>query len=234
MSWAEDAKKRAAQKAVEEVRDDYVVGLGSGSTAAYVIEALGAVLEKGLVKGLRGVPTSHQAASIARKAGILLGELSDYPVLDLSIDGADQVDERLDLIKGGGGALLREKIVAAASKRYVIVIDETKLSERLGVGRSLPVEVLPFASSFVLKRLVERARVANVREGAGKVGPVVTDNGNFIVDADFGSIADAQGLEAWLKSIPGVIETGLFIGLADVVYVGRRQGVEALHRRGKG
>lgn len=233
MSRVQNAKKRAAQKAVEEVKDDYVIGLGSGSTAAYAIEALGTALRKGLLKGLRGVPTSHQAASIARRAGILLVELSDYPVLDVSIDGADQVDEKLDLIKGGGGALLKEKIVAAAAKKYVIVVDESKLSRSLGEGRALPIEALPFAVSFVLKRLVERARAISVREGVGKVGPVVTENGNFIVDADFGPITDALSLETWLKSIPGVIETGLFLGLADVVYVGKTTDVETLRRREK-
>jgi ribose 5-phosphate isomerase A len=234
LSRVEEAKLKAALEAVKEVRNGFIVGLGSGTTAAYAIKGLGKALRQGSLKEIRGVPTSHQAASLARESGLPLVTLDEYPKIDIAIDGADQVDDRLDLIKGGGGALLREKIVAAASERYVIVVDETKLSRTLGMGRALPIEVLPFASSFVLKKLSEKAKTASVREGLGKVGPVVTDNGNFIVDADFGPIVDARGLETWLKAIPGVLETGLFLGLADVVYIGTKNSVETLHRKDNG
>jgi len=230
LSWIEGAKRRAALEAVKEVRDRSVVGLGSGSTAAYAIQALGAARRKGLLKDILGVPTSFQAASTALKSGLPLTTLDEHPRLDVSIDGADQVDGSLNLIKGGGGALTREKIVAAATDRYIVVVDEGKIVDPLGILGTVPLEVLPFASIFVLREIHERARSACLREGKGKVGPVVTDNGNFLVDADFGPIEDAGELEAWLRAIPGVVETGLFLGLADIVYVGTEEGVRTLTR----
>ena len=228
MSWVEEAKRRAALEAVKEVRSGFVVGLGSGSTAAYAIQALGEALRSGVLQDVMGVPTSYQAASVALEAGLPLTTLDENPRLDVAIDGADQVDASLNLIKGGGGALTREKVVASAADRYVVVVDEGKLAEVLGVGQVVPVEVLPFASAFVLRRVGERARSVHLRVGSGKVGPVVTDNGNFLLDADFGPIEEAEELEAWLRSIPGVVETGLFLGLADIVYVGTRKGVRRL------
>ncbi len=228
MSWVEETKRRAALEAVKEVRSGFVVGLGSGSTAAYAIQALGEALRSGVLQDVMGVPTSYQAASVALEAGLPLTTLDENPRLDVAIDGADQVDASLNLIKGGGGALTREKVVASAADRYVVVVDEGKLVEVLGVGQVVPVEVLPFASAFVLRRVGERARSVHLRVGSGKVGPVVTDNGNFLLDADFGPIEEAEELEAWLRSIPGVVETGLFLGLADIVYVGTRKGVRRL------
>ena len=230
MSWVEEAKRRAALEAVKEVRSGFVVGLGSGSTAAYAIQALGEALRSGVLQDVVGVPTSYQAASVALESGLPLTTLDENPRLDVAIDGADQVDASLNLIKGGGGALTREKVVASAADRYVVVVDEGKLVEILGVGQVVPVEVLPFASAFVLRRVGERARSVHLRVGSGKVGPVVTDNGNFLLDADFGPIEEAEELEAWLRSIPGVVETGLFLGLADIVYVGTRKGVRKLVR----
>jgi len=231
LSWIEEAKKRAALEAVKEVRDGSFIGLGSGSTAAYAIRALGAALRNGQLKDVTGVPTSYQAASTALESGLPLTTLDEHPRLNLAIDGADQVDGSLNLIKGGGGALTREKIVAAAADRYIVVVDEEKLTKILGLGRGVPMEVLPFASVFVLSKVKERATSAHLREGGGKVGPVVTDNGNFLMDADFGSIEDAEELEAWLKKIPGIVETGLFLGLADVVYIGTKDGVRRLEGR---
>jgi len=228
LSWVEETKRRAALEAVKEVRSGFVVGLGSGSTAAYAIQALGEALRSGVLQDVMGVPTSYQAASVALEAGLPLTTLDENPRLDVAIDGADQVDASLNLIKGGGGALTREKVVASAADRYVVVVDEGKLVEVLGVGQVVPVEVLPFASAFVLRRVGERARSVHLRVGSGKVGPVVTDNGNFLLDADFGPIEEAGELEAWLRSIPGVVETGLFLGLADIVYVGTRKGVRRL------
>ena len=228
MSWVEEAKRRAALEAVKEVRSGFVVGLGSGSTAAYAIQALGEALRSGVLQDVMGVPTSYQAASVALESGLPLTTLDENPRLDVAIDGADQVDASLNLIKGGGGALTREKVVASAADRYIVVVDEGKLAEVLGVGQVVPVEVLPFASAFVLRRVGERARSVHLRVGSGKVGPVVTDNGNFLLDADFGPIEEAEELEAWLRSIPGVVETGLFLGLADIVYVGTRKGVRRL------
>lgn len=228
MSWNEEAKRRAALEAVKEVRDGSVVGLGSGSTAAYAIQALGAALRKSHLKDIIGVPTSYQAASTALESGLPLTTLDEHPRLNVAIDGADQVDGSLNLIKGGGGALAREKIVASAADRYIVVVDEGKLTKTLGAGRAVPLEILPFASAFVLTKVRERAKSARLREGDGKVGPVMTDNGNFLIDADFGPIGDARELEAWLKAIPGVVETGLFLDLTDVVYIGTREGVRRL------
>jgi len=231
LSRVEEAKLKAALEAVKEVRNGFVVGLGSGTTAAYAIQALGKALRQGSLKEIRGVPTSHQAASLARESGLPLVTLDEYPKIDIAIDGADQVDDTLNLIKGGGGALMREKVVAAASDRYVIVVDEAKLTDTLGRDQAVPVEILPFATSFVIRRLKERARAVNLRTGAGKASPTITDNGNFLVDATFGLIEDVRSLEAWVRTIPGVLETGLFLDLADAVYVGAEEGVRRMLRQ---
>jgi len=228
MSWIEAAKRRAAQKAVEHVEDGSVVGLGSGSTAAHAIRFLGVRLKNGELKEVLGVPTSLQAAGEAISAGVPLTTLDEHLDLDLAIDGADQIDGSLNAIKGGGGALLREKIVASASKLYIIVADEKKLTKRLGVGCRLPIEVLPFALGPVMRRIGELGADVAVRSGGGKLGPVVTDNGNLIVDADFGAMHEPRKLDAELKNIPGVIETGLFLGCVDVAYIGNEEGVKRL------
>jgi ribose 5-phosphate isomerase A len=228
--WREEAKKRVALEAVKHVQDDFIVGLGSGSTAAYVIQQIG---EKIRLEGLRilGVPTSHQAMMLAVHCGVPLTTLNEYPQLDLAIDGADQIDGDLNLIKGGGGALTREKIVASAAKWFVIVADETKLVERLGTNHTVPIEVLPFALPTVMVKLRELKGKPVLRESGGKVGPLVTDNGNFVVDVDFGPVVDVKELDLRLKLISGVIETGLFVGMADVVYLGKPDGVEKLVRK---
>ena len=230
MVWREEAKKRVALEAVKHVKDDFIVGLGSGSTAAYVIQEIG---EKIRLEGLRilGVPTSHQAMMLAVHCGVPLTTLNEHPQLDLAIDGADQIDRELNLIKGGGGALTREKIVASAAKQFIIVADETKLVERLGTNHTIPIEVLPFALPTVMVKMRELGGEPVLREGGGKVGPLVTDNGNFVVDVDFGSVVDVRELDLKLKLIPGVIETGLFFEMADVVYLGKSDGVEKLVRK---
>jgi ribose 5-phosphate isomerase A len=228
--WRGEAKKRVALEAVKHVKDNFIVGLGSGSTAAYVIQEIG---EKIRLEGLRilGVPTSHQAMMLAVRCGVPLTTLNEHPQLDLAIDGADQVDRELSLIKGGGGALTREKIVASAAEEFVVVADETKLVERLGTNHMIPVEVLPFALPTVIAKMRELKGKPVLREGGAKVGPLVTDNGNFVVDVDFGPLDAVKELDLRLKSILGVIETGLFIGMADVVYLGKPDGVEKLVRR---
>ncbi len=230
MVWREEAKKRVALEAVKHVQDNSIVGLGSGSTAAYVIQQIG---EKIRLEGLRifGVPTSHQAMMLAVHCGVPLTTLNEHPQLDLAIDGADQIDRDLNLIKGGGGALTREKIVASAAKRFVIVADETKLVERLGTRHTVPIEVLPFALPTVMVKLRELKGKPVLREGGGKVGPLVTDNNNFVVDVDFGPVDDVKELDLQLKLISGVIETGLFVGMADVVYLGKPDGIEKLVRK---
>ncbi len=229
MSWREEAKKRVALEAVKHVEDGFVVGLGSGSTAAYVIKELGRLMRQGSLRVL-GVPSSSQAMLLAVRSGIPLTTLDEYPTLDLAIDGADEVDKKLDMIKGGGGALTREKIVASAAKQVVIVADETKLVEKLGTSFRVPVEILPLALATATASINELGGKPLLREGKRKVGAVVTDNGNYIVDVDFGAITDAEELNQRLKLIPGVIETGLFIGLADIVYLGKPDGVIKLEK----
>jgi ribose 5-phosphate isomerase A len=229
VSWREEAKRRVSLEAVKHVEDGFVVGLGSGSTAAYGIKELGRQM---LQKGLRvlGVPSSSQAMMLAVQSGIPLTTLDEHPILDLAIDGADQIDKKLNLIKGGGGALTREKIVASAAKQFVVIADETKLVEKLGKNCRVPVEVLPFALATATAGIKELGGKPLLREGKGKVGAVVTDNGNYIVDVDFGSVDDAEELNRRLKLIPGVIETGLFIGMADIVYLGKADGIIRLEK----
>ena len=231
--WIEEAKRRAALAAVKHVNDGFVVGLGSGSTAASAIEALGGrIRQEGL--NVLGIPTSYQAFLLAVKYGITVTTLEEHPQISLTIDGADQIDPNLNLIKGMGAALAREKIVAFASKQNIIIADENKKAQVLGENNHpVPVEVLPFAISFVKRKIGEIGGKSVVREGKGKVGPVITDNGNAIIDSFFGEIGDAVALEPKLKLIPGVVETGLFIGSTDIVYVGTRSSVEKLEREQK-
>jgi ribose 5-phosphate isomerase A len=226
----EKAKKNAALEAVKHVKDGFVLGLGSGSTVAYAAEEIGKRIktEKFHVKV---VPTSYQAFMLAVKNGIPVTTLEEHPILDLTIDGADQIDENLNLIKGMGGALTREKIVAAASKTLIIIADERKKAKILGEnGQKVPIEVLPFATSFVIRKLSELGGKPRIRESVGKVGPVVTDNGNFMIDVDFGLIENPGKLDAELKRFPGVVETGLFVDMADIVYLGKSNSVKRLKR----
>jgi ribose 5-phosphate isomerase A len=229
VGWREGAKKRAALEAVKHVREGFLVGLGSGTTVVYAIQEIGKKIRQGLQ--VLGVPTSHQALMLAVNYGIPITTLDEHPKLDLAIDGADQVDGELNLIKGMGGALMREKVVASAAKQFVVVADETKLVEKLGTNHPVPVEVLPFALSTVVARVEEFGGKAVLREGKRKVGPVVTDNGNFILDVTFGAVDDLTKLDVAVKSIPGVLETGLFLGMADIVYLGKQDGVVRLDKK---
>ena len=227
---AEFAKRNAALAAVQHVKDGFVVGLGSGSTAAYAIEAIGERMKNEKLRVL-GVPTSYQAFQLAVKHKIPVTTLEEHPVVDLDIDGADQVDPELNLIKGMGAALTREKIVAAASKLNIIVADKKKKVKVLGEGNHpVPVEAIPFAISLVQKRIEKLGGTPVLRESKGKLGPVISDNGNAIIDAVFGPIKDAAKLERELKMIPGVVETGLFIGLAGIVYFGTSTAATKLEK----
>jgi ribose 5-phosphate isomerase A len=229
VSWKEEAKKRVASEAVNHVEDNFLVGLGSGSTAAYVIKDIGQmIIQDGL--NVQGVPSSSQAMLLAVRSGIPLTTLDEHPNLDLTIDGADEVDKKLNMIKGGGGALTREKIVVSAAKQVVIVADETKLVEKLGTTFRVPVEVLPFALATVTIGIKELGGEPLLREAERRVGAVVTDNGNYIIDVDFGPIDDAEELNRGLKFIPGVIETGLFMNMADIVYLGNKDGIINLEK----
>ena len=227
--WIENAKKRAALKAVKHVKNDQIIGLGSGSTAAYAIQEIGKLARQKRWRIL-GVPTSHQAFLLAMDSGIQVTTLDEHPRVDLTIDGVDQIDPSLNMIKGMGGALAREKIVASTSQQNVIVADETKLVERLGVNHPVPVEVLPFAVAAVALKIREEGGKPVLRTGTGKVGPVVTDNGNFLFDVWMKKNVDLKELDAKLKSISGVVETGLFVGIANVVYVGTREAVKRLEK----
>ena len=218
----------AAERAVELVQPGMVIGLGSGSTSAFVVRRLAALRGEGKLANVVGVPTSRETESLARSLGVTLTTLEAHPVLELAIDGADEVDPALCLIKGGGGALLREKIVAQASRRLIIVVDEGKLSPRLGTRWAVPVEVLPFgwrSQALFLEGLGARVTRRAARDGA----PYQTDQGNFILDCAFGPIASPAGLATKLEARAGLVEHGLFIGLTSELIVAGPRGVE--HRR---
>jgi ribose 5-phosphate isomerase A len=231
MEPAEEPKRKAALEAVKHVKDHDVIGLGSGSTAAYAIEAIGERIKRENLN-VKGIPTSYQAFTLAVKHGIPATTLEEHPVIDVTIDGADQIDAELNLIKGMGAALAREKIVASASKQNIIVADERKRVKTLGENNHpVPIEVLPFAVALVKRRLEEFGGKPVLREGKGKLGAVITDNGNMIVDVVFGEINDPTVLGIKLKMIPGVVETGLFVNLADIAYVGTSSGVQRNERK---
>jgi len=231
--WIERAKKNAALEAVKHVENGFIVGLGSGSTIAYAIEELGNRIKHEKLHVL-GVPTSYQALMLAVKHKIPLTTLEEHSTLDLTIDGADQIDNELNLIKGMGGALAREKIVASASKRLIIVADESKKVKILGENNHpVPIETLPFATTVVMRKIAEINGKPVLREGKNKVGPVITDNGNVIIDAYFGLIRKPAELEYKLKLIPGVVENGFFIKMAQMVYLGKKSCVEKLKIRQK-
>jgi ribose 5-phosphate isomerase A len=224
----ETAKKNAAKEAAKHVKEGHILGLGSGSTATYAIEEIARRMKKENLR-IEGIPTSYQALTIAVKNGIPITTLEEHGTIDLTIDGADQIDPDLNLIKGMGGALGREKIVAQATNKLIIVADENKKVRKLGEnGHPVPIEVVPFAIPLVLRRISEMGGKPVLREGKGKVGPVLTDNCNVIVDAAFGPLDEPAKLEAELKSLTGVIETGLFIEMVDVVYIGKRTSVEKI------
>ncbi|MCW3985017.1 MAG: ribose 5-phosphate isomerase A [Candidatus Bathyarchaeota archaeon] len=229
MDWRENAKKMAAINAVKHVEDGFIVGLGSGTTVTYAFQEIGKRIHEEKLH-IYGVPTSYQAFLLAVQNSIPVTTLDEHHQLDIAIDGADQVDEKLNMIKGVGGALTREKIVASASKMNVIIVDETKLTKKLGVNQPVPVEVLPFGMSTIAKKLRILGSKSILREAEKKLGPVVTDNGNFILDVDFGPIDNPKELNRTLKAIPGIVETGLFVGMADVVYVGGREAVQKLEK----
>jgi len=228
--WIEEAKRNAALEAVKHVKDTFVIGLGSGSTAAYAIEEIGNRIKREETRVL-AVPTSYQAFTLAVKHGIPITTLEEHPILDLTIDGADQIDDELNLIKGMGGALTREKIVASTSKKLVIVADERKKVKFLGENNHpVPIEVLLFAAPIIVRKIKEMGGKPFLRESNRKVGPVITDSGNVIVDVNFGLVQKPAELERKLKGISGVVETGLFVKMADLVYLGERSGVKLVKR----
>lgn len=220
-------KQLAGEKATEFVRDGMTLGLGTGTTVYWTIQRLGELVRRGL--RIRGIPTSRRTEEQARAAGIPLTSFAEVSELDLTIDGADEVNPSLDLIKGGGGALLREKLVATASRQLMIVIDSTKRVETLG-RFPLPVEVVPFAWEITARRVAALGCAPRLRTAEGE--PFVTDNGNYLLDCAFGAIPRPAELHDALKRLTGVVETGLFVGMADLVIVGTGSRTILLHRTG--
>ncbi len=220
----EDRKRQAAERAVELVRPGMVIGLGHGSTARYALLRIAALLRSGELRDIRGVPCSSQVEKEAGELGIPLTTLEEHPVLDLTIDGADEVDPELNLIKGGGGALLREKIVAQASRREAIVVDEGKLSSALGTRCALPVEVVPFGWRTQVRFLEGLQAKVALRLGPDGA-PFRTDQGNFVLDCRFGPILDPYALARELEARAGIVAHGLFLDLATDLFVAGPAGV---------
>ena len=229
-------KQAVASAAVEQIKEGMVVGLGSGSTAALMIEALGSKLSSGQLKDIVGVTTSFQGEVLATKLGIPLTSFNSVDHIDIAIDGADEVDPAFQLIKGGGACHVQEKLVAALAERFVVVVDSTKLVECLNLDFLLPVEVLPSAWLQVQRNLEKLGGRAELRMAERKAGPVVTDQGNLVLDLSFkNGIKDPFDLEGTINNIPGVLENGLFVNLADEVLVGQiidgSAGVRRLEKR---
>jgi len=223
-------KKNAAFKAVEEnVKKNMILGIGSGSTVVYAVEAIAEINQNNDLN-LKCIPTSFQSRQLIVKNGLTLVSLDTYPDIDLDIDGADEIDKNLNLIKGGGGCLVQEKIVASSSKELIIIADYTKKSEYLGEHwkKGVPIEIIPLAHIPIMKRLDTLGGTPVLRMALSKAGPVVTDNGNFIIDADFGRIVNPQELNLKLLQIPGVVDTGLFVDMATKAYIGQKDGEVAI------
>jgi len=226
----DESLKAACSKAAELVRDGDWIGLGSGRAVAQTLSVIGERIQREKLK-LTFVPSSFQIEVLSRQLGLRLAQLEAGQPLDIALDGADQVEvDTLNMIKGGGAALAREKIVDSNSKRVAIIIGEEKLTSKLGRGRSVPVEVLPFGVDAVIGRIGILGGRSTLRKGQGKVGPIISDNGNMIIDVEFDTIADAAALEREVKMIPGVVEVGIFTRLADLVYVGMKDGTVKILR----
>jgi ribose 5-phosphate isomerase A len=238
MDQQERSKRQAAEAAVQYVREGQIVGLGTGSTAHYVLQALAERVKRGL--RIRGVPTSRETAELARHVGIpLMGgdrsqdarlfEWDGGCSLDVAIDGADQVDPQLNLIKGGGGALLKEKIVASAARQLIIVVDESKRVPVLGGAMPLPIEVVPFGWGCAARHIERLGGKVKLREQDGRL--FVTEAGHYILDFSLERIAEPDTLETELSRVPGVVETGLFVNRTDLLIVGTARGVEVHEAR---
>ena len=220
-------KQKAAEQAVGYVTSGMVVGLGSGSTVKFALEFLGAAIQSGRLEGIVGIPSSKHTEDLANALGIPITTFEAHPRIDLTIDGADEVDPQLNLIKGGGGALLREKIVAQASSRNIIIVDESKISPRLGSHWAVPIEIIPFALPVEMHFLQGLGADAVLRRGGGQ-GPFITDEANLIVDANFGPIQDVRDLADQLNQRAGIVEHGLFLGMAAEVIVAEKGGIRRL------
>ena len=219
-------KRLAGEKAVEHIKDGMILGLGTGSTVEYTLEKLGELIKEGFE--IKGIPTSMHTKKLAKEYNIPLTTLDENPEIDLTIDGADEVDSKLNLIKGGGGALTREKIIAYHSKKEIIVIDDSKVVKALGIDFPLPVEIIKYGWTSTKKILERFGCNVELRTIVGE--PFITDNSNYILDCEFERIEDSEQLEKDINNIPGVVENGLFIGLVDEVIVGSKQGIMTLEK----
>ena len=235
MDLQNQMKQAVALAAVDQIENGMILGLGSGSTAALMIEALAVKIKSGEIKDVVGVTTSFQGEVLASELEIPLKSLSSVSTIDLAIDGADEVDPKFQLIKGGGACHVQEKLVAALAKKFIVVVDSTKLVKKLNLDFKLPVEVLPSAWKQVQKTLQDLGGEGNLRMAQKKAGPIVTDQGNLILDLSFSNgIDQPELLESQINNIPGVLENGLFINLTDQVLVGKVEndevGVESLNK----
>lgn len=224
----EELKRQAAERAVDYIRSGMIVGLGTGSTAVYAVRRIGALLAEGQLQRIVGIPTAEVTAREAERAGVPLGSLDDHPSVDVTIDGADEIDPQLNLIKGLGGALLREKIVAAASRRLIIIADDSKRVDQLGTRAPVPVEVVTFAKRPTAAYLASLgARVVERRQDGR---PFITDEGNVILDCHFPGLTNPQEIAQLIRAQPGVVEHGLFLGMATEAVIAGDRGIVIIER----
>lgn len=223
-------KQEVGRIAANRVQSGSIVGLGTGSTTAYTIQFLGERLKSGELKDIQGIPTSFQAEVLAKQYSIPLTTLDATDHIDIAIDGADEVDPQKNLIKGGGAAHTREKIVDSLAEQFIVVVDSSKIVERLGSSFPVPVEVIPMAIAPVMRAIEKLGGRPELRMGVRKAGPVITDQGNMVVDVKFDNISDPADLEKTLNNIPGVLENGIFVGVTDLVLVGEIQDGKPLVR----
>ncbi|MGD2098602.1 MAG: ribose-5-phosphate isomerase RpiA [Desulfobacterales bacterium] len=228
----DELKQKAAHRAVEAIESGMIVGLGTGSTTSFAVMRIAERIKSGDLENIVGIPTSIRTEKLARQLDIPLATLDEQPQIDVTIDGADEVDPELNLIKGGGGALLREKVVAQASRANIIIVDESKISDRLGTRWPLPVEVIPFAARTEANFLQSLGASVSIRRDENGQ-PYKTDQHNYILDANFGAMPDPAALAIRLNQRAGVIEHGLFLGLANEVIVAAEDGIRHLKRKSK-
>lgn len=213
-------KQEVGRAAAAQVKSGTIVGLGTGSTTAFAIQFIGERIASGELTDVKGIPTSFQASVLAKQHGIPLTTLDEVDRIDVAIDGADEVDPQMNLIKGGGAAHTREKVVDGLAERFIVVVDSSKLSDKIGTIFALPVEVLPMAVAPVTRALERLGGKVEMRMGIQKDGPVITDQGNMVLDVTFDGIDQPAEMEKTINNIPGVLENGLFVGLASEVLVG--------------
>ncbi|HEY9814969.1 MAG TPA: ribose-5-phosphate isomerase RpiA, partial [Candidatus Obscuribacterales bacterium] len=223
-------KQQVGFTAADRVQSGAIVGLGTGSTTAYAIQRLGDRLKSGDLKDIKGIPTSFQASVLAKQYGIPLTTLDEVDRIDVAIDGADEVDPQKNLIKGGGAAHTREKVVDSLAELFIVVVDSSKLVTALGTTFALPVEVLPMAIAPVTRALEALGGTVELRMGVKKDGPVITDQGNMVLDVTFAAIANPAEMEVTINNIPGVLENGLFVNVTDVVLIGEIKDGQAIVR----